>query len=210
MLTSECVDLLLLYLHSTEAMVHETALSKGSAIVNCPGFQRLDSLYACLHATKCWFDVFLNLSPALYVGFSVPVFTQSARCIMTLFKLRTFDDPIWDRELVQNTASLSFILAQIIERYTQVKVMADLDHGASKDEDTFSRTARTLSAIKTWWDAKVAAELKDSMVLDETLGDINMDCLDDTWLRDIFGQGDCQFGASQDASMRWSSGGTGF
>lgn len=68
-----------------------------------------------------------------------------------------------------------------------------LDHGVSEDIDIFSGTARTLSSIKTWWDAKVAAELNDRMDLDKTLGELNMEFLDDVWLRDILGQGEGQF-----------------
>ena len=78
----------------------------------------------------------------------------------------------------------------------QVKAAANLDPGESEDKDIFSGTARTLKATKSWWDAKVAAELNDNMALDETLGQINMDFLDDVWLRDLFGQGDGQFDIS--------------
>lgn len=74
-----------------------------------------------------------------------------------------------------------------------MKVAVNLDHGASEDQDIFSGTARKFSSIKTWWDAKVAAELNDRMNLDEALGELNMDFLDDVWLRDILGQGEGQF-----------------
>ena len=157
------------------------------------GNQRLDSLYACLHATKNWFDLFLSLSPASYVGLTMPIFTQMAFCILALYRLATFDDPVWDRGLVRDTADLSLILGQIIEKSSQVKAAVNLDPGTSEDKDMFSGNARTLKAIKTWWDAKVAAELNDNnnnnMGLNETLGEMNMEFFDDVWLRDIFGQG---------------------
>ena len=133
------------------------------------------------------------------------VFTQMAHCIITLFRLVTFDDPVWDRGLVRDTANLSLILEQIIERYTEVKVEADLDHGDSEDKDIFSGSARFLRTIKTWWDAKVAAEFNNDMVLDDTLGDINMEGFDDVWLRDILGLGEGQF----DLNMQWPSAETG-
>ena len=69
----------------------------------------------------------------------------------------------------------------------------ELDDGVSEDKDIFSVTARTLNSIKTWWDAKLAAELNEDMNLDETLGEMNMDFVDDVWLREIFGQGEGQF-----------------
>ena len=125
----------------------------------------------------------------------MPIFTQMAFCILALFRLSTFDDPVWDRGLVRETADLSLILGQIVEKNTQVKAMAKLDPDTSEDKDLFSGNARTIKAIKTWWDAKVAAELNDnSMGLNETLGEMNMEFFDDVWLRDIFGQGgDGQF-----------------
>ena len=130
----------------------------------------------------------------------MPIFTQMAFCILALYRLSTLDDPAWDRGLVRDTADLSLILGQVIEKFAQVKAAVNLDPGTSEGKDMFSGNARTIKAIKTWWDAKVDAELNDNnMGLNETLGEMNMDFLDDVWLRDIFGQG----GESQlDPSMQ--------
>ena len=120
----------------------------------------------------------------------MPIFIQMAFCILGLYRLTTFDDPAWDRGLVRDTADLSLILGQLIEKFTQVKAAGGLDSGTSEDKDLFSANARTITAIKTWWDAKVAAEPNDNNVgLNETLGEMNMDIFDDVWLRDMFGQG---------------------
>lgn len=120
----------------------------------------------------------------------MPIFSQMAFCILALYRLATLDDPAWDRGLVRDTADLSLILGQIIEKFTQVKAMVNLDPGTSEGKDMFSGNARTIKAIKTWWDAKVAAELNDNNTgLNETLGEMNMEFFDDVWLRDIFGQG---------------------
>lgn len=116
-----------------------------------------------------------------------------AHCITVLFRLLTYDDPIWDRGLVQDTANLSQILGQIIEKASQVRVVVGLDHGVSEKKDPFSVTARTLETIKTWWDAKLAAESNNDIDLNETLGEMNMDFLDDVWLKDMLGQGDYNF-----------------
>lgn len=200
-LTHDFTEILLLHLYSTELKVHEVVFARPPIVFNSPGFQRLDSLYSCLQATKSWFDIFLGFPPASYVGFSIPIFTQMAHCIIALFRLTTFDDPIWDRGLVRETADLSLILERIIEKHNQVKVAADLNYGASEGKDVFSETARTIVSIKTWWDAKLAAELTDNVVLNETLGDMNMDLSDDQWLKDILGQGD----GISDLNMQWLS-----
>ena len=86
-----------------------------------------------------------------------------------------------------------------------MKAEADVDHGDSEDKDIFSGSARFLGTIKTWWDAKVAAEFNNDMVVDDTLGEINMEGFDDVWLRDILGLGDGQF----DLNMQWPSAETG-
>ena len=193
MLTKAPEDVLLLYIYSTEFKILEVGLSKAPVVVSDVGFQRLDSLYGCLHAAKKWFDLFLSLPSALYVGFSLPIYTQMAHGVIILFRLLTFDDPLWDRGVARDTADLSQILEQLIQRFSQVRAAADLDHGSSEEKDIYSGNARFLSTIKAWFDAKIAAEQNDPMALDETLGEINLDCFDDVWLKDILTQGDGQF-----------------
>ena len=80
-----------------------------------------------------------------------------------------------------------------------MKVAVNLDHGASEDKDLFSGTARTIEAIKTWWDAKLAAEVADDIGLNEALGDMYTEFADDVWLKEIFGQGD----GLMDVKMQW-------
>lgn len=203
-LTNNVTDLLLLYLYHTELRIHEIAFCKVPVVFNSHGFPRLDSLYACLHATKSWFDLFITLPSASYVGFSIPILTQMAHCIVALFRLLTFDDPTWDRGLARDTANLSLILGQIIDRLIQVKVVARLDPGVSEDKDIFNVTSRNLVSIKAWWDAKLAAESTVHITLDETLGETSVDFADDVWLKDILGQGDYPF----DLNMQWQSAGS--
>ena len=178
--------MLLLHLYSTEIRVHDLSLSKAPITSNSPGFQQLDSLFTCLHATKKWFDLFLSLPHASFVGFSIAIFTQLAQCIIALFRLLTFDDPIWDRGLARDTADLALILEQIIQKLTQVKFAASLDHGEPEAKDIFSGTARTLESIKVWWDSRSAAEMTNNTGLHETLNENWLDSQDDMWLKDIF------------------------
>ena len=167
--------------------MHDLALSKTPIVSNSPGFQQLDSLFTCLHATKKWFDLFLSLSHASFVGFSMPIFTQLAQCIIALFRLLTFDDPVWDRGLARDTANLALILEQIVQKLTQVRVAASLDRGEPEAKDIFSGTARTIESIKAWWDSRSAAELTNNTGLNETLNEGFWDFHDDMWLKDNFG-----------------------
>ena len=101
---------------------------------------------------------------------------------------------------MRDTANLSLILGQIVEKLSQVKAAANLDQGTSDDKDMFSGCARTVTSIKLWWDAKLAAESTDNIALDETPGETYTDFSDDAWLKDILGGGDGQL----DLNMQWT------
>jgi len=195
LLTLLATEILLLRLYSTELVIHEVALCKVDINSNATDFQRLDCLYTCLHAVKNWFDIFLSIPPARYVGVSMAEFTQMAHCMIALYRLSTFEWPDWDRGLVRNYASLSMILDQLVANFAQVKATVDLDKGIVDNIDVFSITSRTLNHIKTWWDPKVAGESlrSDAPAMDETMGEASMDLLDDAWLQDVFGTGPYRF-----------------
>ena len=118
-----------------------------------------------------------------------------AHSIIALYRLSTFDEPDWDRGLVRDTANLSLILGQLVTQLAHVKAAVGLDLGSSEDTDLFNTTSRTLGSIKTWWDSKVAAETVGPATagFDETMAEVPMELLDDTWLKDILGAGPYQF-----------------
>ena len=192
-LTKAAPETFLLHLHNADLTIHEVALSKGDP--NDLDFRRLDCLYICLHAIKNWFDIFLALPAADYVGVSMVQFTQLAHCMIALFRLSTFDWPDWDRNLVRNYANLSMILDQLVAKFAQVKVTAGLDKGVLDEKDIFFITSRTFNHIKTWWDSKLAAEAmgSDTTAVDETMGEVPMDFLDDAWFQDVLGTGHYRF-----------------
>lgn len=170
------------------------AISKAPDLISGPDFQRLESLYTCLRATKSWFDLFLVFSPALYVGVSFLTFTQLAHCLIALYRLSTLDDPDWDLGLVRETLDLSLVLDQVVTKMAQVKLAAGLDYGSSEDSDVFSQNSRRIGSIKAWWDAKISMDLTERNIaaVDETVGEAATDFLDDAWLKDILGPWDLQ------------------
>lgn len=190
-LTRDTKGILLLHIHHTELVVHETALSKGSTGSNSHDFERLESLYACLHAVKNWFDIFQTCSPAVCVGLSMSIFTHLAHCIIALYRLSTFEFPDWNLGLVREIANLSLLLDRMVTKMAQVKVEAGLDRGISEEMDIFSATSGKLDTIKTWWDSKQAAESTGPYPNTEveTMGEVPMDFPDDAWLQDILAAG---------------------
>lgn len=199
LLTSSATETLLLHIYNTELIVHEVAFSKGDHEFNCPDFQRLECLYACLHAIKNWFDVFLKLPPATYIGISMSEYTQLAHCMIALYRLSTFECPDWDRSLVRDYANLSMILDQVVTNFSGVKAAVGLDKEGPDDRDLFTLTSRTLSHIKTWWDSKASADLvgQDTAILDATMSEMPIDFSDDAWLQDILGTGPYRFEPSE-------------
>ena len=175
--------------------MHEVALSKGDHFGPGPDLQRLDCLFTCLNATKHWFETFSTIPPSGYFGVSMGVFIQLAHCMITLYRLSTFEWPGWDRSEVRNIANLSEILDRLVANFAKVRVLLELDQGILEDKDIFVVTSRTLNHIRTWWDSKISAESarSDNTFLDESIGEVPMDFLDDAWLQDVLGTGPYRF-----------------
>ena len=121
------------------------------------------------------------------------LYTQIARCIITLYRLSTFEEAHWDRGLVKQTLDLSKLLGEFITRMKHVKVVAGLDVGITENLDIYNMTAQRLQTIKDCWDAKVAADVAPPKLLTETSEEGYVEHLDDQWLKDILGMDDFQF-----------------
>ena len=189
--------ILMLYGYNTELSIHEVALSKAFD----SGYQRLDSLWASLQATKNWFDLFLQIPPAEYVAIPFALYSQFAHCIVALSRLSTYEHPDWNFKLARNSCSMSSILDDIIDRFLRVKSEARLEPNNPVDTDIFSSNARRLGAIKQWWETKLAAEelasaenqLEESTTHDPMLSGPPIDFSDDGWLRDLMSLDEHQF-----------------
>jgi hypothetical protein len=180
-------EVVLVHLYSTELTINEIALSKALIISNNSDFQRLESLYACLNSIKSWFDVFLTIPPAAYVGFPFSVGSQLGHCLIALYRISTLDDPAWNKDIVRNTANLTLILDQVTDNMRQSAELAGLD----SDSDMFTRGAKMLGSIRLGWEAKMAVEpmgpaISNTQNIGEIIPDVlPMDFSDDAWLTDI-------------------------
>lgn len=192
-------EFLLLTMYHAELSIHEIALSKASMVSNGLEFQRLESLYACLHATKSWFDLFLTFSPAVYINLPYAIFAQMAHCLIVLYRLSIFEHPGWDLRIVRDTLSFTLVIDKVITIMAQVKPAASLDPDSLAERiDTFSQNSRRLNAIKASWESRTAMDstapdAATATAMDENQGDISMDFLDDAWLKDVLGPWDLQF-----------------
>jgi hypothetical protein len=91
--------------------------------------------------------------------------------------------------------NISNILDQLAKNLAQVKIIAGLDCDSLESNDFFSRTSRKVHHIKTFWDAKLAAEsvVPNSTTVDEAMGEPPAEFLDDSLLKDLIGYWDYQF-----------------
>lgn len=123
------------------------------------------------------------------------IFTQLAHCIITLYRLSTFELPGWDQGLARETVDLSVMVGKVITQLRQVKEAARLDVGVLDNLDVYNVTAARLQIIKEWWDVKMAAEAVPVTLNDEGKEEMYTELLDDAWLKDILGMGmeDIQF-----------------
>lgn len=153
-------ETLLLHLHSTTLSIHEIALSRSHIFPNnISDSLRLDSLYTCLHATKCWFGLFLAIPPAQYIGFPMVILTQMAHCIIALYRLSTFSDACtgWDIGLVRETLDFSATLGRLVDKVSRVRSEAGMVDDGTEENDVWCSTERRLGGIKSWWDGKALA-----------------------------------------------------
>lgn len=203
MLINFRTETLLLTLYDTELIVHEVGLSKVAVISSGPNFQKLESLHACLISIKNWFELFLSISPALYIGFAQKTYTQLAHCTIAMYRLTVLEDPDWDRTLVQQTLNFPLILGHLVEKFAVVKLAAKLDCDSAEDNDIYSGFSRRVASLKVLFDSRAAAEIVNANPIvngtDDPMLDAagnpnsNLNFQDDAWLNDLLSFGEYLF-----------------
>lgn len=198
-----------MHLYNTELTIHEVGLSK-ELTSDMDEFSRVESLCICLQAVKAWFETYLHIPSCDYPGFPFPIYTHLSHCMVALYRLSVFEHANWDFMAVRRDLDLSVMLEKVIKMFESVKEASGLD---TEDYETnsekagimvYSATARRMSQIKTWWDAKIAAENAANNVVTNSLGagdvsdtmgtnafavDPNHDSWpgDDIWWQNVFG-----------------------
>ena len=158
MSSDESTEAVLAHLYSTELSVNEIALSQVPTVTNFSDLKQLKRLYACVESIRSWFEVFLAIPPADYIGFPFSIFSQLVHCLTTLYRLSTLNDSNWDKGSVRETTDLLPILDQVINNMEQVAAVAGLDNSDIAEGDVFSRTARKFRSIRLEWEAKLGPD----------------------------------------------------
>ncbi|KIN05469.1 hypothetical protein OIDMADRAFT_153650 [Oidiodendron maius Zn] len=179
---------LLMELHNTELAIHGIGLSQASDIFSGPHNMRLECLYACFNAIKAWFDVFLSIPPAQYVGFSALLYRNLTHCFVAIYQLSTFEHPEWDLGFIRENLDVVLFLEKAERNFSDVKLVAGLDIDGLEDIDTFNIIASKIRVIKLWWETTTLSTTgSHGAASGEVTSGSLMEFLDDGWLRDVFG-----------------------
>ena len=173
-------------IHDTTLQIHEISLSHSSEMFGPNSNQRIESLYACLNTASSWVSIFLAIQPAQYVGLPTSTFAQFVHLFVTIYRLATFEDPSWDRQLVRETIDVTNFLEVTERNFLLVKDAAGLDKNGSDDVDIFSIFAVRIKAFKKWW-AGTNLDSSAGTLEGEETADLNMEFLDEEWLKDMLG-----------------------
>lgn len=77
----------MLFLHATEANIHELALAIEPATAPAEVVKRLEVLQQCCKSLTNWFEVFERIAPDRYVGITFDIYVQLLTNIIILSRL---------------------------------------------------------------------------------------------------------------------------
>jgi len=127
-------------------------------------------------------EILFAIPPGDYFSNSFPFFTHIMHSIVILYRLSTFEDPAWDRNLVRETVDIVLILEQLISNFRLLK-----GHD----------TTMVFEWVKSWSQSKLTGDVTNtngnSTIHSEETIDVPMDdttmlnIMDDTWLSDMLG-----------------------
>lgn len=155
---------------------------------NHPGFQNIDSLYACLNTVKSSFDAFFKLQGSEYGNVSFTMFASVARFLVVLYKLSTLGDATWDKKLVRSTVDLFEIMDQIIRNLEQVKAAQEEESA----DGLVDRAVKIFQGVRVFFSTK-ATDNEDIGMSGEVGFQVptesNMLLETDEWFREYFASG---------------------
>ena len=178
-------DLVLdMFMHSTESAIYDMISSEEPVPNNASGLQRLDCLSKSLLSIKSCVDVFLSMGNADVGGTAFVMHAQFARCIVTLFRISKFQDPLWNLELVRDTIDILGVFDRVMAKLGVVSAYI----GEESDEDYLRRTARMLGMMKSWCAARLPSGGESKRAENQMPGEVDFDFYNEAWMEDVFGE----------------------
>jgi hypothetical protein len=135
---------LMLHLYYIEFCLYDEVATWSPITDDSFGLQTLGCLTKCLSAVKQWIDLFFSFQLATLLAFPFPVHSQLIRCIITLYRLSTFDDPNWKRNLVRDSVDILSVLDQIVDLIERMSI----NSGDGKDDEMLGRMAKLFRSVR--------------------------------------------------------------
>ncbi|KAI1095078.1 hypothetical protein F5B19DRAFT_398063 [Rostrohypoxylon terebratum] len=160
-------NILMAQVHYVDLCINEighTANSDAPLVTTAPcdsynnptgGLKRLECLWGSLNAIRSWLDIFFSMSPSELPGFALPFWVQQTRCIVTLYRLSTLENPAWDLKSVRETVDL----LPVIDRTAEMIEQAGHEQGGQAKDDIVLQVARLVRMIRIQAATKIAPML---------------------------------------------------
>ena len=113
-----------------------------------PATQRIESMYACLKAIRAWYDGFFALPLTDLPSLTFSAYVELSQVCGALYRLTTSEDPIFNKDMIRNTADLLDVLDRVADRLLSVTKVYPIE--ADDQSDTVwvqkSKIMRTLKS----------------------------------------------------------------
>jgi len=119
----------------------------------------LDQLFACLLATKSFFDAWSQVPSSVYISLHFVAWAQLAKAIVSFSRLLLYDCRDWDLEHVRQLADFSSRLGQVANRVDEARSAMLVENDGLEAEDVLSFYARRVRWVKRWYESKIVAEI---------------------------------------------------
>ncbi|KKK19655.1 hypothetical protein ARAM_001655 [Aspergillus rambellii] len=143
-----------LHLYYAEATLYETCLSKPTGVDGDIDFTRLDDLYACLYALKKWFQLIFDFPIKAWLCLPSTIILPVAHCLVTLFRLTTFEYPGWDGATVRQSLDVLSVTQQVADKFTEAA-----EQVGHQNQDTlgasFCRGAKITLTLRARWASRL-------------------------------------------------------
>lgn len=144
-----------MHLYSTETQIHSVGLFGGTRIPDTP---RIDSMYASLVAARTWYDTLFAVPLTDFIGMPFSLYVELAQVHALLYRLTMLDDPIWDKEIIRNTADLGTYLDRTIDLFTKAEALYPL-RGTNEDVSIYGKCVKVLRNVRSSWEPAISQHL---------------------------------------------------
>ncbi|RFU74732.1 znii2cys6 transcription factor [Trichoderma arundinaceum] len=147
--------LIQMHLFSTETQILSVGLFGGTRIPDTP---RIDAMYASLLAARAWYETLFSVPLTDFVGMPFPIYVELSQIHALLYRLTTVEDPVWDKEIVRNTADLGTYLERTVDLFTKAEALYPL-RGGPEDVSIFGKCTKVLRNVRTTWEPALTQHL---------------------------------------------------